>query len=71
MLLAAVVRFAEEAGNKAPNPILPAKNEIIYGFASFVVLYLLMWKLAYPAVKKGMAARTTRIETTLGTPTRR
>lgn len=65
MLLAAVMHFAEEAGNKAPNPILPAKNEIIYGFASFAVLYVLMWKLAYPAVKKGMAARSTRIETTL------
>lgn len=65
MLLAVVIRFAEESGTKAPNPILPAKNEIIYGFASFVVLYVLMWKLAYPAVKKGMVARSARIESTL------
>lgn len=65
MLLAAIVRFSEAAGNKAPNPILPAKNEIIYGFFSFAVLFIAMWKLAYPAVKKGMLARTEKIQSSL------
>jgi F-type H+-transporting ATPase subunit b len=46
---------------KAPSPILPAKNELIWGTISFVVLFLLLWKFAWPGIKKGMEARTERI----------
>ena len=31
---------------KAPSPILPAKNELIWGAISFVVLFVLLWKFA-------------------------
>lgn len=67
MLLLAAIRLVEQhsEAQEAPNPILPATNEIIYGTASFLILFLLMWKFAYPAVKKGMAARSARIEATL------
>ena len=66
LLLAAAIRLAEDAGaQEAPNPILPATNEIIYGTVSFLILFLIMWKVAYPAVKKGMVARSARIESTL------
>jgi F-type H+-transporting ATPase subunit b len=47
--------------HKAPSPILPATDELVWGSLSFVVLFFLMWKLALPAVKKGMEARTQRI----------
>jgi len=47
---------------EAPSPIAPAKNELIWGIISFTVLFVLLWKLAYPAIKKGMQARTERIE---------
>ena len=60
----ALVRLAEAAGAKqeAPNPILPATNEIIWGGLSFLVLLFLMWKYAMPALAKATAARSAKIE---------
>jgi F-type H+-transporting ATPase subunit b len=46
---------------KAPNPILPDANELIWGSISFVLLLVLLWKVALPPVRKAMAARTERI----------
>jgi F-type H+-transporting ATPase subunit b len=46
---------------KAPSPILPAKNELIWGTISFVALFILLWKFAWPGLKKGMDTRTERI----------
>ncbi|MEA3078352.1 MAG: F-type H+-transporting ATPase subunit b [Actinomycetota bacterium] len=51
--------------HQAPSPIIPAKNEIIWGAISFTVLLVLMWKFAFPGLKKGMEARTTRIRESL------
>ena len=59
--LLAVARFSGE-GIEAPNPILPATDEIIWGAVSFFLLMLIMWKFAVPAIKKTMAARSARIE---------
>jgi F-type H+-transporting ATPase subunit b len=50
---------------KAPSPILPAKNEIIWGSISFIVLLLLLSKFAWPALAAGMAARADRIKADL------
>jgi F-type H+-transporting ATPase subunit b len=50
---------------KAPSPILPATNELIWGTISFVVLFLLLYKFAWPALKNGMDARTERIRSDL------
>ena len=50
---------------KAPSPILPAKNELIWGAISFVVLLALLYKFAWPALKNGMEARTERIRSDL------
>ncbi len=47
--------------HEAPSPILPATDELVWGSISFVLLLGLMWKFAFPAVKKGMNARTERI----------
>lgn len=50
---------------KAPNPILPKANEIVWGTISFLALFaLLAWK-GYPAVKKGMDNRADKIRTSL------
>ena len=46
---------------KAPSPIKPANNELIWGAIAFVVLLFLMWKFAYPGIKKGMDDRADRI----------
>jgi F-type H+-transporting ATPase subunit b len=50
---------------KAPNPILPEKTEIIWGFLAFVVLFVAMQKYAFPAVQKSMEARAKRIRDNL------
>jgi F-type H+-transporting ATPase subunit b len=50
---------------KAPNPILPDANELIWGSISFVLLLVLLWKVALPPVRKAMAARTDRIHADL------
>ncbi len=50
---------------KAPSPILPETNEIIWGAISFAVLFFLLWKFAYPGLKKGVADRSERIRTDL------
>lgn len=41
-------------------------NELWWGIVAFVVIAALLYKLAFPAIKKAMAARTTRIENELG-----
>ena len=50
---------------KAPSPILPAANELIWGAISFVILFYVLSKFAYPGIKKGMDARTDRIRGSL------
>lgn len=47
---------------KAPNPILPTNSELFWGTLSFLVVLGLLGKVALPALKKGMAARTAKIE---------
>jgi F-type H+-transporting ATPase subunit b len=54
-----------EACQKAPNPILPATNELVIGGLAFLILLAAMYKFAYPALLKGMAARTQRIRDNL------
>jgi len=51
-----------EQCQEAPNPILPATNEIIWGGLAFIVLFGLLAKLGLPAVQKGMQDRTARIQ---------
>ena len=50
---------------KAPSPLLPAKNEIIWGSAAFIVLLFAMWKFGVPAVKNMEQAREDRIRNDL------
>lgn len=50
---------------KAPSPILPAKNELVWGTLSFVLLLVVMAKFGFPALRKGMEGRTERIRTDL------
>lgn len=54
-----------EECHEAPNPILPATNELVFGALSFAILFFLMYKFAYPAVAKSMQARTDRIRENL------
>lgn len=51
--------------HKAPSPIVPATNELIWGAISFIVIFGLLYKLAWPGLKKGLEARTERIRADL------
>ena len=50
---------------KSPSPILPATNELIWGAISFLVLFGLLSKFAWPGIKKGLEDRTERIRSSL------
>src|SRR5438270_32602 len=50
---------------KAPSPILPAANELIWGGLSFIILFILLSRVGYPAIKKGMDNRAEKIRTSI------
>ena len=66
-MLALILAVAEGGGEESgpSNPILPASNEIIWGGISFLILLFLMYKVGYPAIKKGMEARADKIRSSL------
>ena len=53
---------AGDAGGEASNPILPVWNEIIWGGMAFAILFIVMAKFAYPAIKKAMEASADKIQ---------
>jgi F-type H+-transporting ATPase subunit b len=46
---------------KSPNPLLPEKNEIIWGGSAFIIVLAGLTWLAYPMIKRTMNERTERI----------
>ena len=50
---------------KAPSPILPATNELFWGSLSFVILFFVLARFAYPALKQGMENRAEKIRTSI------
>jgi F-type H+-transporting ATPase subunit b len=50
---------------KAPSPILPATNELLWGSIAFLILFGLLSRVAYPAIKKGMDNRAEKIRTSI------
>jgi F-type H+-transporting ATPase subunit b len=57
--------FVPDDCQKAPSPLKPANNEVIWGIAAFVVLLVAMWKWGVPAVKNMEKAREDRIRNDL------
>ncbi len=52
---------AEGEAVTSKNPIIPEIFELVYSLIAFAVLVVLFKKFGFPAVKKGMEARTERI----------
>jgi F-type H+-transporting ATPase subunit b len=50
---------------EAPSPIMPATNELVWGSIAFITVFILLGRLAYPAIKKSMDARTEKIRESL------
>ena len=64
---AALLAATTTVNVQSRNPILPSVPELVWGTLSFAIVFLLMWKFAFPSVKKGMDARTERIRESLST----
>jgi F-type H+-transporting ATPase subunit b len=47
------------------NWLLPEQSEIIYGTISSLIIFALLYKFAGPPIKKGLVARTERIQAEL------
>jgi F-type H+-transporting ATPase subunit b len=64
------IEILEEGGSiddcqEAPNPLVPAANEIIYGTIGFALVFgFLAWK-GYPSIRQTMEARSERIRADL------
>jgi F-type H+-transporting ATPase subunit b len=54
--------LAQEAAAEERNPILPAANELIWGFVSFMILLFLMYRTVWPGVTKAYQERRASIE---------
>jgi F-type H+-transporting ATPase subunit b len=55
--------LAQEATQEeSRNPILPAANELIWGFVAFVILLFLMYRTVWPGVNKAYQDRRANIE---------
>jgi len=50
---------------QAKNPILPDAKEIIWTVIAFSIVFVILAKFAFPAVRKGLAAREERIRSDL------
>jgi F-type H+-transporting ATPase subunit b len=64
-MLATFLAATTTVNVQSKNPILPSLPELVWGISSFLIVFLLMWKYAFPSVKKGMDARTDRIRDSL------
>src|SRR3990172_9872510 len=62
MLLAIRAQQAAETAEEAPNPILPETVELLVGGIAFLVVFVVLWKLAFPPLSKMLAARTQKIQ---------
>jgi F-type H+-transporting ATPase subunit b len=49
--------LAAEAGADPTRLVLPERDELIFGAIAFLILFLALWKLAFPALRKGLEAR--------------
>jgi len=64
------IHILEEGGtaddcHEAPSPILPEANELIWGALSFLIVFGLLAKFGFPAIKKGLADRAEQIQSDL------
>ena len=50
---------------QTPSKFWPEGYEMLFGIPASVLVFFLLWKFAGPSVKKGMAARTAKIQAEL------
>lgn len=60
-----LVLLAQEAGGEATRVVLPEIDELIFGTIAFLILFVVMWRIAFPALRKALAAREQAIKSEL------
>ena len=68
-LVAFLVAAAEEGEHhditQTPSKFWPEGYELLFGVPASLLVFFLLWKFAGPSIKKGMAARTAKIQAEL------
>jgi F-type H+-transporting ATPase subunit b len=64
-MIAALFASGEAGGFESPKTWLPENAEIIYGGLASLIIFAALWKFAVPAMKKGLADRTAKIQATM------
>jgi F-type H+-transporting ATPase subunit b len=64
-LLVAVAGGEHEDITQTPSKFWPEGYEMLFGIPASLLVFFLLWKFAGPTVKKGMAARTAKIQAEL------
>jgi F-type H+-transporting ATPase subunit b len=54
--------IAAEDATQTPSKFWPEGYEMLFGIPASILVFFLLWKFAGPAIKKGMAARTAKIQ---------
>jgi F0F1-type ATP synthase membrane subunit b/b' len=66
---ALLIAAADEGGHhdvtQTPSKFWPEGYEMLFGIPASLLVFFLLWKFAGPTVKKGMAARTAKIQAEL------
>ena len=60
MMLLAILG-ADDA-TQTPSKFWPEGYEMLFGIPASILVFFLLWKFAGPTIKKGMAARTSKIQ---------
>src|SRR5258708_148003 len=47
---------------QTPSKFWPEGYEMLFGIPASIIVFLLLWKFAGPTIKKGMAARTAKVQ---------
>lgn len=60
-----VAFLASDDVTQTPSKFWPEGYEMLFGIPASLIVFFLLWKFAGPAVKKGMTARTAKIQAEL------
>ncbi|HEY7627778.1 MAG TPA: hypothetical protein VH761_11945 [Ilumatobacteraceae bacterium] len=61
-LLAVLATAAGHDETQTPSKFWPEGYEMLFGIPASIIVFFLLWKFAGPVVRKGMAARTAKIQ---------
>ncbi len=58
-------KTAADKCNQSPSPVMPALPELLWGGIAFLIVFIGLAKVGFPAIKKGLADREARIRADL------